>query len=178
MRRRLVAVGWVIAGMAAPPAQAGTAFGKTGDWEVERNEGTCSLSKAYTARAGGGVTLLSIEYDDRLGGAIVSFNDPTVKSLKDNADKRIRMTFVKGNRLDEGWGESAFSVRSYEGGAFFAKKFTKELLDDLASSTIVGFFYGDVLLQSYGLDGSREGVALLRRCAADESRLHPSDPFA
>lgn len=158
-------------------AEGGAAFGTVGGWSVERSGGSCTLSAPFTSYRGGNITLLSVSFDDRTEAAIVSFNDPTVKSLKNSESKTIKMIFVKNGVLDDGWGESDFTVRAYDDGTFFAKKFTEQLLTDFAESTRIAFFYKDVLLQSYGLERSREGIGLLRKCAADESRINPTDPF-
>jgi hypothetical protein len=143
-------------------------------WVMFRANSTCSLAAEY--QTGG---KLIVRYDYRLDDAFVVFTDPSVKSLKAGDKKIISMVFVKGSStLDTAWGATNFAVGFLDGKTMFSSNFDgDDFLTDLSRYELIGFKYGDVVLQSFELANSRAAVTSLRQCAREQSLAHPSDPF-
>lgn len=163
--------------MAAIAMAAGdTPYAAMPNWHVYRNEGTCSLITGKNVEDQ--VIALILTYDAKLKDVKVYFNDPSVKSLKEGQSKKLDLALARGGKLDNGWSDKDYTVGiGKDGQANFSTVLDDQILDDIASSDVVGFYFGKVILQAFPLRGSVAAIGKLRECARDESAKHPSDPF-
>ncbi len=162
---------------AVPVSAEMTPYREVGGWSVMRGEGSCGMTASFTGK-GGSESVLMAFYDDRLERATVAFGDPSIKSLKVGDKRKVKTYFITGGEMDDGWGERTFTVSKVGEIVYFGAVFDDQFLIDLSRSSSLGFFFGDVLLQSYDLTGTIPAVAALRECARSERHRNPTDPFA
>ena len=145
-------------------------------WALRTDESDCTIAANFDNDS-----FLMIEYDQRLNNAVVTFTDPSVKSLKTGDKKSLQTTFLMHPDLvDDGWGKTEFNVFvTAEGVTAFSKKFDgADFLKDFARSRTLAFLFDEVILQSYNLQGSGVAVQALRQCARERAKVNPSDPFS
>ena len=144
-------------------------------WFVSPDEYGCSALTNYEDDA---VLFLSAD----VGKATIwmSLGDPKFKSIKAGEKYPVKVVFRKPNgKYDDAWGTINFIGGQVEGGnQTLTMKFKPELLDDIASSTMILFLKDDnAPVDTLSLDGSREMAAALKECARIREKENPSDPF-
>ncbi|MDB5696861.1 MAG: hypothetical protein JWN21_2404 [Sphingomonas bacterium] len=143
-------------------------------WTLFKNEDDCALVRSYE-----GDTLLRVAYTDGLNDGYVTIADPAFKSIEQGKEYKLKLIFVNGKRLDDGWGEvtgHGFRKDDLTGVSF--KLSGDTLLNDIASNALLGIFRDDVVVASLRLDGSAAATTELKACAREVQRENPADPFA
>lgn len=149
-----------------------TLYERVNGWAVFRNTGSCRMVSVFNDD-----TSLSVDLDVRRNESFLTFVDPSIKSLKEGDTREIDIFFMEP-KYDDGWGKKKFSVGITESGsAIFSVFLDDEIVTDIAKYKTLAFFYRERLVQSFPLEGSAKVVEALRRCAHDERRRNPSDPF-
>ncbi len=148
-------------------------------WEILRDDSdsTCTMAAKFTD----GVTSsnLLFTFNHRLNEVRVTFGEPSAKSLELGDEREIKTIFLGPKNIDDLWGKKTFQVVKVDGISYFTRLMDDEFLIDLTKNTHLAFYYkDDILLQSYLLKGSSQGVAALRQCALAVARANPVDPFA
>jgi hypothetical protein len=172
MNRFIIALLMLIAPATAQAADM-VSYGFKNGWYIGQGESDCAMNSKY------GDSMLFISYDDRLKSVTVAFGDPSIKSLKEGDEKKLDTYFLKdgSTSLDDGWKDKTFTVIKIDGVLYFHRVMDDEFLTDLARYNKMGFFYNEILLRSYNLDGTAEAVTMLKQCAHKVSMINPSDPF-
>jgi hypothetical protein len=152
-----------------------TTYGEAGGWIISQDKSECFMSASFKNDSN-----LHIGYDSRLNTVTVGFTDASAKSLNNGDERKLDTFFASSpNTLDDGWKDKTFTVAvNDDGERIFFRQMSAEFLTDMAKYEKLAFFYGDVLLRSYNLEGSALGIQSLRACAAKMARINPSDPFA
>jgi hypothetical protein len=171
MKKAFYAIAALVSMIAVPAAADLTPYAEAGGWDVYQDTSDCTMTAVY------GTSQVMITFDERTDDVTVSFSDPSVKSLKQGDRRDLRTVFIEPG-YDDGWGTKSFGVIDMEGTRHFTRVMDVQFLTDMAKYKYVAFFYGDVLLRSYKLEGSALAVRSLRACATKVARLNPSDPFA
>ncbi|NIJ20722.1 hypothetical protein FHS95_002414 [Sphingomonas naasensis] len=140
--------------------------------DVRKDE--CVLSARLVS--GGDV---SFHWRPRKRAGVMLFRAPEFRSIEQGKAYKIDVGFQKGGKLDMGWGKkSATGNVSPDGTRGFLIGFSgDEILDDLAASTKLGFWYKDKLVGAVPLNGSGKAVAAVRRCGAALLKQGSPDPF-
>jgi len=160
----------------APAAAEVKPYAKVNGWTISRGERSCRMAMAY---GGAGLNGLIINYDFNSDTSLVSFFDSSVKSVRTGDKKKLRVRFRMGNVSDDRWGKVQFvaSSRDDDAGTMFTAEMKAGVLNSVATGNGVSFWYDDVLLKSYALDGSGKAVEKLRACSRDMAAANPVDPF-
>jgi hypothetical protein len=167
----------VLAALSTPAMESSEAYKQFNNgWSIWTLERYCSASRMY---AGGDI--LVIAYDPANNRAILSITDPDATSLKEGEQISLHIMFIVRNELDLGWGERTFQVNKNGDASQMIGFFDgREMLHDFARSDLIGFSIdedAERLVGSYGLDGSADAMAALKRCSFEMSGLNPNDPF-
>lgn len=157
------------------PAESKEAERHVGGFSLYRNDDNCTIIASYTD----GESVL-VRYDGKTKDVNIAFTNKNATSLTENDEKKIKIYFVDGKKLDDGWGETSFSVSIENNGTrmLVSQPMDAQLLDDFAKNDAVGFFYGDKMIASYTLKGSGEAIPALKTCAMQVAGINPNDPFA
>ncbi|MBO9623592.1 MAG: hypothetical protein J7500_12860 [Sphingomonas sp.] len=133
----------------------------------------CTMSAKL---ASGGA--ISFHWRPRKQVGVMVYRAPDFKSVEQGKRYEIEVGFLKGKKLDNGWGKkSATGDVGPDGMQGLMITFSgKEILADLAASNKIGFWYRDKLAGVVPLDGSGKAVAALRRCEAAVLQ-NPRDVF-
>ena len=147
-----------------------------GNWLVSAKEHGCSAIALFE-----GGSDLFVTFDVAKRSSMIGLSDPKFRSLKDDEKYELRVVFSKGQKVDTGWGEVTFyggvDDKDPQAKQRLLGKFNSEVLIDLASSTGIHFYRGDMLVDGFDLKGSTVMVAALRECAAIREKENPVDPF-
>jgi hypothetical protein len=152
-----------------------TQFAQAGGWSIFNDENSCKSVTSFKDNSG-----LIIEYDKRLEKVTLYFSDPSVKSLNDGDERKLKILLLQkaGNRSDTSWGSVKFNVTvTGDGTRYFVRDFKTKMLGDLAKNDVVAFFYHSTLVKSFKLTDSAAMTVKLKACAAKRAALNPSDPF-
>jgi len=154
-------------------------YAEINGYSIKRNNHDCSLIAIFSRQNSSKDASLTLYYDAKLNNAHLAFTDPTVRSIKKQSTKQLKIVVIRQDgSVDSGWGEKEFiATPSDEFGTLFMTVLSDEIVKDVASAKSIGFFYGDVLLQGFNLSGSAAAVAKLRECSRLQAQLNPSDPF-
>ena len=120
------------------------------------------------------------EFDERLGTVQITIGDNSIKSFRDGEARDVQSAFVEAAT------KRAFDVRVqpfkakvYDGSTFLQSNYGVGILDLMSKYDFLAFFTDKrVLIRSFNLRGSAAMIYALRKCAAQERQLHPSDPFS
>jgi hypothetical protein len=152
-----------------------TQFAQAGGWSIFSDNHSCKAVTSFKDNSG-----IVLEYDKRLEKVVLSFSDPTVKSLSDGDERKVKIFFYgKGsNRSDTSWGSPKFKVTvTRDGTRYFVREFKTTMLDDLAKNDVLAFFYHGKLIESFKLTDTAAMVLQLTACAGIRARANPIDPF-
>ena len=110
-------------------------------------------------------------------GLFAYFNNYT--SIKEDQEYKVKVYFVRGNDLDDGWGErSAYGFESTTGTKGLSIILPGEVaLSDIAKNDHLAFEFKGDPIGSFNLSNSAAAIAEVRRCARDILSAHPIDPF-
>jgi hypothetical protein len=154
-------------------------YAEINGYSVKRNAHDCSLIAIFSRANSSKDASFTLYFDAKLNNAHLAFSDPTVKSIKKQDTKQLKIVLIRQDgSVDSGWGEKEFiATPSEEFGAIFMTRLSDEIVKDVGSAKSIGFFYGDVLLQGFNLSGSAAAVVKLRECSRLQAQVNPSDPF-
>jgi len=145
-------------------------------WTVSTNleKSDCAMTASF--ESGGDV---SFHWRPRKRAGVMLYRSPELKSVEPNKEYKIQVSFLKGGKLDNGWGQrSATGHMGKDGMRGFMVVFSgEEILSDIAASSKIGFWYKDKLVGSIPLEGSGKAIAGMRRCEAAVLKKPPRDPF-
>ena len=153
---------------------ASSTYFKLDKWIVIRNEEDCSAIVSYV-----GGTVMDILYDYGIQRTTIIITDPAFKSVDDDKRYNLQLSFVKGKKLDEGWGTIStigFTSGDAKGISFRLKG--QAAIDDVGSSEILGLKHDEVIVASLDLSESAAAMAKLKECAKAVNLTNPSDPLA
>lgn len=145
-------------------------------WTIASNlaKNECVLSAAF--KSGGDV---SFHWRPRKRAGVMLYRSPELKSIVQGKDYKIQVGFLKGGKLDMGWGDrvATGNVSNDDTRGFMIVFSGSEILSDLAASAKLGFWYKDKLVGSVPLQGSGKAVAALKRCESSVLKRPPRDAF-
>jgi hypothetical protein len=145
-----------------------------GGWKLSRAKDHCTTEASWE-----GGFYLGVAYYKGTDTAKVAFAAPHFRSIEKGKEYSIAMDFVRGNKLDSGWGVTdgtGFTSTNANGVVFTFDG--DDFLKDLSANEFVGFKKGDQLIASLALKNSTMAVLELRKCANEVERANPTDPFA
>jgi len=148
---------------------------RIGGFSLYKNADNCTILASYS----NGETVV-LKYNAKTKDATLGFTNKNATSLTEKDEKGIEVDFLNGRKLDDGWGETNFSVTVERDGSrlFVSQPLDPELLTDFAKNRTIAFFYSKKLIGSYALDGSSKAVPALKACAMKVAGYNPKDPFA
>jgi hypothetical protein len=143
---------------------------RRGRWKITRGYGTCTALSDQGAL---------YDYDERLGTVEITISDKSIRSLREGEVRRLKSAFIeRASKKAFNIQTSPFKAKLYGTSTFLQSTFDVQILEPLARYDIIAFWTDQrVLVRAFDLTGSAVMIANLRKCAAQESALHPSDPF-
>lgn len=155
-------------------------LGEYGGWTLYENVDEESPSCSIQGRFGKAGEFVHVFYDAKANDIYFSFEERDATSIKEGDKRQLGIYFLKGSRLDDGWGEKEFeaSVDKDDGVRSFATNLEAgDFLKDFAESSSLGLTYKGKVFTAFNLSGTAIAVAKLKACAFRVAGLNPNDPF-
>jgi hypothetical protein len=151
-------------------------FSEVSGWNIYQSfkSDTCVSTASFV-----GGSSLSMHWRPRTENLAFFYEDAKMESVADDKEYKVKISFVKGQTLDDGWGErTARGTRSLQNvPQLYFNLPGAVALTDVASNDLIAINYKDRLVASLDLQGSAAMVRELRRCSAQVLANHPIDPF-
>jgi TonB family protein len=133
-----------------------------------------------------GQEVFAASYSVRENRVVLTFTSNLTTSLPERGEVDVELVFLENGSedYDDGWSDRTTSYsrddkgRYYFNMGFSGSENAKQILEDLAKSVTIGFFYEDKMITGFPLKGSAKAVSALEACAFAIADLNPRDPFA
>ena len=157
--------------LAARSEKMSKPYYRQGRWSVSRGYGSCTAISDQGAL---------YDYDERLATVEITIGDKSIRSLREGEIRRLKSAFIeRASRRAFDIQVKPYKATLYGSSTFLQSTFDAQILGPIAKYDIIAFWTDQrVLVRSFDLTGSAAMIANLRKCATEESALHPSDPFA
>lgn len=152
--------------------QMGQPITLNGGWVIVPNEddGYCTLAREYENRG-----FLTLVFDAQTDNTMIGVEVSDGPQIAAGQSVVLGMMMVNDSDDDHTGGrwdgiEYTVNVQSDGARVFYSRILGEELLDDLVSYELIGWHYGDDLLQAFSLDGADRAISTLRTCSVNAAR--------